>query len=128
MTDAQSHIDSYETADGFRWLHPETETDEWAASLDKANQTHDPRYGTRYEWPDGSAVIVSGDGWDYGVHRDRIAVVQALLDAAIKEADDDPLIDRPSGIDCPAQYHWCSGHSEALPAAESERYYLPAES
>lgn len=106
-TDAMRHVQRFNRdlgLDGqcFEWLNPEAETDDWAASLDAAIQTHDPRHGTRYEWPDGSAIVVSGDAWDLGIHRDRLDAMTALIESLDYDSD----FYRPTEAACPASFQW----------------------
>ena len=95
------------------------------AELARARRTYEPEYGTRYEWPDGSALVEAGDGWDRGIHRDRIDEVQAILDAA-QDPDGDALYE-PTGCRTPAAYQWAND-SEALPDGEDFHYPMEGES
>ena len=52
--------------------------DEFAAALEsRATQDHEHRgvagAAVRHQFADGSAIVEAGDGWDYGVHADRLA-------------------------------------------------------
>ena len=91
------------------------------AKLDRARRSYEPEYGTRYEWPDGSALVEHGDGWDRGIHRDRLDEVQAILDAA--QDPDGNAIYEPAGCRTPAEYQWANDNGALMPG---EQFHRPA--
>ena len=40
--------------------------------LDEADNWTSDDGSERYEFEDGSAIVMWGDGWDFGIHRDRL--------------------------------------------------------
>ena len=80
MTDAEQWVRKVQDEDGmdFTWCDEDHE-----AELDRQVTTrvwHESPDWTRYEWPDGSAIVSCGDAWDYGVHATRLREAQQLLD------------------------------------------------
>lgn len=114
QTQAETHLAEsgfYESGETWCWL------DDNGDAPEHVSLTRDQDHGVRYEWPDGSALVISGDGWDMGIHRERLADAQALLDAA-RDPDGDEWHE-PHGCRVPAEYSWTTSHA-VLPGPEHE--------
>ena len=79
MTDAERWVRSVQEDDGadFTWCD-EDHNDELERQVRICVCNENPD-NTRYEWPDGSAIVSTGDAWDYGVHATRLEAAQRLL-------------------------------------------------
>ena len=80
MTDAERWVRSVQTEDGmdFTWCDEDHQDElERMGTICVWNETGDT---TRHEWPDGSAIVSMGGGWDYGVHATRLEAAQRILD------------------------------------------------
>ena len=92
---------------GWLWDEDATERTDLGYSLHSATGQED-----RYEWPDGSVIVV-GNTWNYGVHRD-------LIDQAAARIADLPEASRAARLD--ARFIWPDPYSAELgepPAAET---------
>ena len=119
-TEAERFMKLADTDDGASFHWQDSDDPAVLAELARARHSYEPEYGGRYEWPDGSAIVEAGDAWDFGIHRDRIDEVQAILDAA-QDPDGDAIYE-PAGCRTPAEYQWAND-SEALP--DGEQYHRP---
>ena len=86
MTNAEQWVRSIQDEDGmdFTWCDEDHE-DELKRQVTTRVWNKSPDT-TRYEWPDGSAIVSGGNAWDYGVHATRLCAAQQLLD---EERDSD---------------------------------------
>ena len=78
FTEAWRFVNKYQAVDGssFRWCNKldhiphECITD----SGEIVQVTQDPinTENSRYEWPDGSAIVTTQSAWSFGIHRDKL--------------------------------------------------------
>ena len=98
--------------------HPRAYTDEWVEGeteewledrlerecVGNPYSTRESEEGTtRYEFPDGSAIVISDVGWALGIHRDRLpAAIERFGGPDAPDAQSVPLV-------------WISHEDEAYP-------------
>ena len=79
-TAAQTHVEQFQdNIDGqdFTWCDDPLAAQALPLQVERASDRKDTY---RYEWPDGSSIVVAGACWDFGVHSSRLIEAQAVLD------------------------------------------------